>query len=110
MYTYTHTHIHTYAVTYTRFLSRSEKEELVCAPEARAEYVPAEKKKKEGNEALSNNDLEKAVICYSEAIELCPDIKEYYANRFVPVCVCVCVFICVLTSKSTTLIGLYVCM
>ena len=41
----------------------------------------ADQKKEEGNAYYKNKEYHKALLCYSRAIELCPDCTAYYGNR-----------------------------
>ena len=43
--------------------------------------VLAEEKKEEGNVYYKNKEYHEALVCYSRAIELCPDSTAYYGNR-----------------------------
>eukprot|EP00281_Chroomonas_sp_CCMP1168_P011999 CAMPEP_0206280732 /NCGR_PEP_ID=MMETSP0047_2-20121206/38739_1 /ASSEMBLY_ACC=CAM_ASM_000192 /TAXON_ID=195065 /ORGANISM="Chroomonas mesostigmatica_cf, Strain CCMP1168" /LENGTH=293 /DNA_ID=CAMNT_0053710821 /DNA_START=1 /DNA_END=878 /DNA_ORIENTATION=+ len=67
----------------TSMLTNSEKREILMSPYARPEYIEAELRKEEGNAALGRQEYERAIELYSEAVSMCPNVKEFHANRAV---------------------------
>lgn len=69
------------AVRDSCILSNSEKREILMSPYARPEYFKAEEIKEEANKALQEEQLDKAIELYTQAVEMCPRVKEFHSNR-----------------------------
>lgn len=62
-----------------------------AAPPSKADLERADKLKTCGNEHLTANRCEEAILAYSEAIAIDPQNAIYYSNRYQSlVCECVC--------------------